>query len=303
MDDVARAFYESKFEVAFLRLKGTSFQDKFADIMEKRHPDDFVRIRSGGREGDHKADGYLRSQGIIYQVYAPLDMTVRNTVTKINEDFKGAQGHWGYRMRGWTFVHNSRDGLLPGIVDALDVLEGKHKGLSFGLWGYEELRIVVFELPEGDLDALFGSAPSMRALSSVSAEDLKMVIEGLAGSAEMTEPELGVVPPDKLSKNLLSDHAQLLLRYGMASAHKVQRFFDRSADPGLGDKVAGAFKYQYGTLKGQGLTPDEIFHGLRDFTAVQERTSPQEEVAVLALLAYLFEQCDIFERPEAGVAS
>lgn len=297
MDEVSRAFYEICFENRFLRSKGNAFQDMFADIMEKHYPGDFQRIRPGGPDGDGKADGYLRSTGMIYQVYAPDQIKVKTTEKKIKEDFEGACQYWGARMKGWTFVHNARSGLLPGIVSILDEIASQNCHLTFRVWGFEELRELVFQLDEQALALLFGQAPTIRDVASVSAEDLKPIILGIADGHSIADEDVRPVPPEKLSKNQLSLSVQLLLTHGMASANHIRKFFNRSVDPGLGDKVAARFKYQYGMLKGAGLTPDEIFFGLRDF-AWHGMPSPREESAVLALLAYLFEQCDIFERPK-----
>lgn len=297
MDEVSRAFYESRFEIGFLRLKGNGFQDLFADIMEKRYPGDFQRIRPGGPEGDRKADGYLRSAKMIYQVYAPDQITGTTTGKKIKQDFEGACQYWADRMKGWTFVHNARSGLLPTIVSILDEIASQNCHLTFQRCGFEELRGLVFQLNEQDLALLFGQAPSIRHVAAVSAEDLRPIIISIAAGDSIADEDVRPVPPEKLSKNQLSPSIQLLLTHGMASANRITKFFNRSVDPGLGDKVAARFKYQYGVLKGAGLTPDEIFFGLRDF-AWHGTPSLREESAVLALLAYLFEQCDIFERPQ-----
>ena len=41
-------YFDSEFHKAFLRLRGAAFQDFFADIMEKRYPGDFIRVRPLG---------------------------------------------------------------------------------------------------------------------------------------------------------------------------------------------------------------------------------------------------------------
>lgn len=46
-----------------------------------------------------------------------------------------------------------------------------------------------------------------------------------------------------------------------------------------------------------GMTPDAIFGKLQEFAGGSQRGDSGHEAAVLAVLAYLFEQCDIFERP------
>jgi hypothetical protein len=50
------------------------------------------------------------------------------------------------------------------------------------------------------------------------------------------------------------------------------------------------------------MDPDIIFRKLQEFTGGRELGSPTDQAAVLAVLAYLFEQCDIFERSPIEVA-
>ena len=49
MDDVKRAYYEVVFERDYLKQRGSTFQDFFSEIMEKRHHGDFIRVRPWGR--------------------------------------------------------------------------------------------------------------------------------------------------------------------------------------------------------------------------------------------------------------
>ncbi len=69
-----------------------------------------------------------------------------------------------------------------------------------------------------------------------------------------------------------------------------------------GDQMVAAFNKEYQKWKALSIDPDIIFLKLQEFTGGQVRGTPTYEAAVLAVLAYLFEQCDIFERtPEAVV--
>ena len=51
-------------------------------------------------------------------------------------------------------------------------------------------------------------------------------------------------------------------------------------------------------LKSDVCPPDDIFQYLQEFAGGSERKNPRREVAIFAVLAYLFERCDIFEQPE-----
>jgi hypothetical protein len=47
MDDprLKRAWYRIALERDLLKKKGNAYQDYFSDIMEKRYPEDFIRVR------------------------------------------------------------------------------------------------------------------------------------------------------------------------------------------------------------------------------------------------------------------
>jgi hypothetical protein len=65
----------------------------------------------------------------------------------------------------------------------------------------------------------------------------------------------------------------------------------------LGDNVAASFKREYEAYREVGMVPDLIFGKLQEFAGGSQRGTPRYEAAVLAVLAFLFEQCDIFESP------
>ena len=45
------------------------------------------------------------------------------------------------------------------------------------------------------------------------------------------------------------------------------------------------------------MKPDLIFERMREFAQGDRRLDSAREAAMLAVIAYLFEQCEIFERP------
>jgi hypothetical protein len=85
----------------------TEFQRLFEEIM-KRHRPEFMQIKPYGNIGDRKADGLLRLDGTVFQVYSPDELTQANVVKKIDEDLDGAVSEWGDGIKSWTFVYNVR---------------------------------------------------------------------------------------------------------------------------------------------------------------------------------------------------
>jgi len=295
MDDLTRAFYELSFENSFLKKRGNAFQDFFSEIMEKRYPGDFVRVRPWGNVGDRKNDGYLRSERTLFQVYAPNEMKARETISKVQEDFNGALPYWKEYFDTWVFVHNSRDGLGPDVTKTLLDIDAINPQVQVGHWGYEELRQEVFTLGEADLASLLGPAPTMKNMLQLGFDSLQIVLSAIVRESPSPDQYIRPVPPNKLSANALSHHTATLLNAGMIRADLVGKFFNQWHDPTLGNEIAEAFKREYERLRSQNLLPDRIFQQLWRFAGGVERGAPDHEAAVLAVLAYLFEKCEIFE--------
>ena len=300
MDQLPRAYYEVVFERDFIKKKGTSFQDFFSEIMGKGYPGDFIRTRPWGRSGDRKNDGYLKSRRILFQVYAPNEMTERDAIAKVEEDFHGALPHWETFFDTWIFVHNSREGLGPGLVEKLLELDRDYPEIKVETWDFDALRKECFRLGEEDICAVLGPAPSQRDFLKLGFEDLKVVLKTIACQPAPREPDLSQVPQDKIDINRLSENTASLIQAGRTKSTLVGDFFDRWPDPQFGDEVVQAFKARYEELRATETPPDRIFQELQMFAGGEIRQDTGHEAAVLAVLAYLFDHCDIFEDSVGG---
>ena len=89
MDKPTKVYYEHRFRTQFLEAKGAAFQELFVAIMSKAHGGDFMPCRPWGAVGDRKNDGDLKSERILFQVYAPNEFKVSQTTAKIREGFYG----------------------------------------------------------------------------------------------------------------------------------------------------------------------------------------------------------------------
>lgn len=300
MDTLTRAYYEAVFEREFLKKKGNAFQDWFSEIMEKCYPGDFQRVKPWGNVGDQKNDGYLKSRRKLFQVYAPNELAAAKAIEKIDEDFMEALPHWEDYFDEWVFVHNSREGLGPQVTKRFLELEHANSPLKVYPWGFEELRQEVFNLGESDLAALLGPAPSNRSLLNLRYEHLQIVLQTIAQQQPPLDQDIRPVPADKVEANKLSDNVVILLHAGSRKSDLVKQFFERWHDPTFGDRVAEAFKQHYQKLKDSALSPDLIFYELQAFAGGERLNTPDHQAAVLAVLAYYFEQCDIFESVRGG---
>ncbi len=297
MDRVSRSWYELAFERDFLKKTGNSFQDFFCEIMEKCHPGDFQRIRPWGKFGDRKNDGYLSSARMLFQIYAPNEIRQADTLAKINEDFYGALPYWEKYFDSWVFTHNSRQGLSPDVFKRLLELKTEYTYLEFPCWGFEELRIKVFTLSERDIASILGLAPTNQDLLNVGFSELKLVLGAISQQEPLFDQDISSISKEKLTYNALSHSVEELIKLGAVRSNLVKRFFREYNDPEYGDKIARTFREKYIELKKENNSPDIIFLKLQEFAGGTKRGPPKYEAAVLAILSYLFQSCDIFEHP------
>ena len=294
--NLQKAYYEQEFEKAFLRAKGNAFQEFFEKLMGLAYKGDFMACRPWGRQGDKKNDGFLKSERCLFQVYAPNEMKESKARKKIQEDFEGAKKHWGEYFDNWVFVHNAVDGLPPHVQKLLLDFEKNNPGITVQQWGLEELRVIFRKLNIEDLQSWFGFAPTEETAARLGFEDLRVVLEDLTAKPSPVDQTVGDVPPGKLEANALSDSVATLLKSGMVKAKLVEDFLGKWYDASLGERIAQSFREKYASLR-DNCTPNQVFADLQAWAAGPSRGTPEHEMAVLAVMAYYFERCDIFEAP------
>jgi hypothetical protein len=128
-------------------------------------------------------------------------------------------------------------------------------------------------------------------------ENVKQLLEHIILQPEPLTVDVRLVPADKLEYNQLSQAAGILRKAGMTRAEVVKRYLRGIADQTRYDRMAAAFRLRHQELKAEGRAPDDIFVGLQKFVAGDAVPSPSHQAATLAILAFFFEACEIFERP------
>jgi len=296
---IQQAYYEQRFENAFLRAKGMAFQSLFEKLMGLAYKADFMPCRPWGSSGDRKNDGFLKSERRLFQVYAPYEMTEAKAVEKITEDFEGAKAHWGELFDKWVFAHNAVDGLPPHVQKLMLDFEVATLGVKLEPWCLEEFRSVFRKLTPDDLQSWFGYAPTDETKMRLDFSDLQLVLEGIASRPALPPCEVRDVPMGKIEANALSESVATLLRAGMTKAPLVMDFFAQWHDESLGERVAESFRAKYRELQGQ-MRPDLVFSELQAWAGGGGVGSPEHQMAVLAVTAYFFDSCDIFEEPRGN---
>jgi len=228
-------------------------------------------------------------------------MEAKKAIIKIEEDFESAKTHWGTHFDRWSFVHNAIDGLPPHVHKLLLDFEHANKGIVLEPWSLEELRSVFRLLSQEDLASWFGHAPTAETKARLGFKDLQVVLESLSCRVSSPSPNATVeaVPPGKIEANDLSESVATLIKSGMTKAPLVSEFLENWHDETLGERLATAVRLKYESLQGD-LHPNRIFGEFQEWAGGNQLGSADHQMAVLAVLAYYFERCDIFEDPRGS---
>lgn len=304
-----RYWWRIALELRLRQCNSDAFQDFFSVVMGYLHGDDFIRVRPFGKLGDKGCDGYLNSTGQLFQCYGALNgetKQVTKLIKKINDDFAKAVANLAAIMREWHMVHNLVEGVPIEAVTSLKALETANPEIKFGFVGFEGFADKVFKLNSERIASLLGPAASQGDAKNLDIATLRKLVNDLAAAADALQidaVDLRPVPVNKLAYNHLPNHWRMLISGGWVNAPIVATYFERHPDPLTGDKVAALFKAKYEYYKAQNLAPAEIMAALYELVTGIGNVLPQQQVAAQALLAYLFENCDIFEREPVVVAT
>lgn len=177
----------------------------------------------------------------------------------------------------------------------LEELRTKYPDLQIDQWGYEKLQQIALTMPRSSLIKRFGRPPTRKDFDVLGFEQLKEVLATIRAGAPTPSDEILPVSPKKLEANALSPAVASYLRLGRERDRLVEQYFEKHPNPLFGDEVAAAFRAEYLRLRSERLLPDQIFAALQAFAGGSTRGDAEHEAAVLAVLSYLFDRCDIFE--------
>ncbi|WP_300159885.1 ABC-three component system protein [Solidesulfovibrio sp.] len=123
------------------------------------------------------------------------------------------------------------------------------------------------------------------------------VLDHVSVASVSAPSEVKDVSRGKIEANLLSEVVADFLKIGMRKSPLVKDFFDHYFNPVYGEQIASAFKNKYEELKAviPRLHPDSIFGAIETWAGGTENITPNHKAAVLAVMAYLFDRCEIFE--------
>lgn len=296
-------------ELKLRKCSGDAFQDFFSTMMASAYGSDFVRVRPFGVIGDKGCDGYLQSTGKVFACYGAVNAAsdkVQYLIKKMGDDFTKALNALTLIMKEWHMVHNLVDGLPIDAIVKLETLRKANTAHTFGIIGLEGFEATIFALPASKIDGLLGIAATANDAQSLQTTELRDLIAAIVGATDARPIDVSTirpVPPHKLDFNGLPGHWRSMIAGGWQNAHVVEQYLRQHHDSMLGERIAQRFHMRYQYFKAQSLDSGAIMSSLyEDITGIGV-VLPARQVAGQALLAYLFESCDIFEVPPEKVIS
>jgi hypothetical protein len=302
MDAASLDWFKLHLENRFLKSKRDLFQQLVCDILERRYPGDFKRIRQGTQKGggDGGCDGFRSSTGTAYAVYAPRETSSSVLKKKIAGDLDKAKALLLTSLKEWIFVHNDADGLNSDeVLVTLQTLKAANPSVKVGehmcfteLW--DLLRELTFE---NICDVLPRPPAPTDVHVRLPFERLRPILEHLQQATPQENVPLDPVSPKKLQHNQLPILWADFLQRGRRLSGAVDQYFRKHFDPELADRIASGFRSRYASLREQGLNAGQICTGIFEFAGGYDASFKdiESQAAVAAILAYFFDRCDIFE--------
>ena len=304
MDDLDWAWQEMALKAKLSEVDGDAFESLFAAIAKAAWGEDFQATIPMGSRGDLKCDGYRRSEGIVFQLYGPRygQANVNDALKKIDEDFRGAHGHWGAQMSSWTFVVGLYASRTPSEILLAVASLATTLGVPAKVWSRDDIVALAKTLSPEDRRRLLGAPPRQADMvRHVTYANVGRALTYVRGYQKDSDLAPVVLPPKvdhKAKYNLLSPAAKKFLGIGQTGAAHVLRYLSDQVDPSEAQRMADGFSSRYKAVVAEGAEPDAAFGAMLGF-AGGGSTDVAREAAALAVVAHFFSTCEIFDRPPA----
>lgn len=288
---LSRILFENKIR----RSDGNTFEDLFTQIMNYAEPE-FEQIKPWGNIGDRKNDGFIRSKGIFFQVFAPEDIkkSYPDAISKLKRDFSGLLKHWSPVNEFYFVVNDKYDGVhadanqtIADIVKNFSLIKGK-------ILTAKDLERIVFDLPDELILRIVGFLPDCEQITNLDFSVLNQVI-GFIMKLPNRKVKGVIKFPDwdeKIVFNNISKETKQYLDTASFNLGALNEFLANESflAEELQKKLIGIYEELKLSCNGDFL-----------FWEIVNKCSPRNEQIFLSpivtIMAKYFESCDIFEEP------
>ena len=294
------------FKNRILQFKGQQFEDFFVSVMSKANIN-FQAVKAHGNIGDRKNDGFDRTTGTYYQVFAPEDLTKDKTISdgakKLEEDFKGLYDNWNdiCPIKRFFFVTNDKyNGVAAPIHEMAIILNNNadYSDIDINIFSAKDLETTFDSLDDCAKQDILGFIPD-EIMPVVEYEALNETVMFLLKIELPEDYSDNLIIPDfdeKIIFNNLGSTVNSQLVTGSYQEGLLLPYFNEN--PGIREILQKKFHALYEQSKNEIPDSKENFSDCRFYyileKACSRRTLPIQ-TSVLVLMAYYFSSCDIFE--------
>jgi hypothetical protein len=299
------------FKLKIYQSDGQTFEDLFVKVMGKSNSN-FKPVKAHGKIGDMKNDGFDKTTGTYYQVFAPEDVekgkTIHDAVKKVRTDFGGLKSKWNEvcPLKKFYYVVNDKyNGIPAPIHQELLKLDTENPDINCESFSSSNLEDVFILLSDDDIVDVIQFNPDEN-IGILDFSILNEAIIYIKDSTTYIESASNLIVPDfgeKIEFNDLSDRIKHYLTYASYQIGDLEDYFKANSEF-VRTELQSRFKEMYKESK-YVVPYDEKDYSDKRFMYILKKASANElkafRDAVLVLMSYYFESCDIFEEPQKVV--
>ena len=290
---LARQLFQNK----ILKADGQIFENMFSEVMNYAEAD-FQRIKPWGNIGDRKNDGYIKTKGIFYQVYAPEDIrkSYTNVVSKLKEDFDGLKAQWTPVNEFYFVVNDKYKGVNAESEKTIQEIKLVYSLREAEFLTAKDIENTLFKLSDDQILSIIGFIPDPSAIKKLDFTILNEVIGYIMQLSLNVSNESAIIYPDwnkKIKFNNLSEPIFNLLNSGYLQVHYLNEYLANNSNF-LADSLRDKMNSIYSQEKDK-YTGDDLFWAILKIVSPREEQMYQN-IAIVVMSKY-FETCDIFEEP------
>lgn len=247
MNTQEKTFARCLFQNKIYKADGQKFEDIFSAIINYTE-EDFQQIKPWGDIGDRKNDGYIKSKGVYYQVYAPEEITIsyKKVVDKLKTDYNGLMKQWSPINEFYFVVNDKYKGVNADCEQTIQELKVLHNLDNAGFKTAKDLENSLFKLDDDQIFAVTGFIPDPANIKldySILNEVIEHIMQLPLGKDDAPTNRL----PDwnkKIELNGLSEFVSQLLNSGCIHLYNLDTYLKNNSDF-LADSLRDRMKFIY----------------------------------------------------------
>lgn len=297
MNNQERTLARNQFKLKIHEANGQIFEDIFTAIMNYVEPD-FQSIKPWGNIGDRKNDGYIKSKGIFFQVFAPEEITSSypNVVKKLNGDFNGLLNQWSPVNEFFFVVNDKYHGVNADCEQVIQALKQDHGLTESGFITAANLENLLFSLDEDQIFTIIGFLPDPATIK-LDYSVLSEILGHLMGLSLPKTQDSKVIYPDwdeKITFNNLDSLEARYLNDGFLQIGSLDEYLNNQSNF-FADEVKDKIREIY-TECSKKYSGSKLFWKMVNIISTKPETCFQS--AGIVLISKYFETCDVFEEPK-----